>query len=97
MAELRRLQDFATYGLLPDLTLLLDVPVEVGLERTRRRTEWNRFEDTEELAFFEQVRTAYLTLAEAEPDRFSVIDGSGSVEEADAAIRDAVAPLTRAS
>ena len=91
LADLRRLQDFATGGLLPDLTLLLDVPVEVGLERTRRRAEWNRFEDTEELAFFEQVRAAYLRLAAEEPDRFRVIDGSGSVDEADAAIRDAVA------
>jgi dTMP kinase len=97
MAELRRLQAFATYGLLPDLTLLLDVPVEVGLERTRRRAEWNRFEDTEELAFFEQVREAYLHLAEAEPDRFAVIDGSGTVEDADAGIRDVVAPLIRNS
>jgi dTMP kinase len=93
MAELRRLQAFATGGLLPDLTLLLDVPVEVGLERTRRRAEWNRFEDTEELAFFEQVRSAYLRLAEEEPDRFRVIDGSGSVEEADLAIREAVEPI----
>ena len=93
MAELRRLQDFATGRLLPDLTLLLDVPVEVGLERTRRRAEWNRFEDTEELAFFEQVRAAYLRLAEEEPERFRVIDGSGSVEDADRAIREAVEPI----
>jgi dTMP kinase len=93
MADLRRLQDFATGGLLPDLTLLLDVPVDVGLERTRRRSEWNRFEDTEELAFFEQVRAAYLRLAEEEPQRFRVIDGSGSVDEADAEIRRVVEPL----
>lgn len=93
MAELRRLQDFATGGLLPDLTLLLDVPVAVGLERTRRRAEWNRFEDTEEVAFFEQVRAAYLRLAAEEPDRFRVIDGAGSVDAADAAIREAVKPL----
>ncbi len=69
MTELRRLQAFATSGLQPDLTLLIDVPVEVGLERTRRRAEWNRFENTEELAFFEQVRNAYLQLAADEPDR----------------------------
>ena len=90
MAELRRLQDFATFGLRPDLTLLLDVPVEVGLERTRRRTEWNRFEDTEQVAFFDQVRAAYLRLAEEEPERIRVIDGSSSVADADAAIRDVV-------
>jgi len=90
MAALRPLQEFATFGLRPDLTLLLDVPVEIGLERTRRRAEWNRFEDTEELAFFERVRAAYLRLAADEPERFAVVDGSGSVETADAAIRDAV-------
>jgi dTMP kinase len=93
MVELRRLQDFATFGLHPDLTLLLDVPVEVGLERTRRRSEWNRFEDTEGAAFFEQVRGAYLRLANEEPDRIRVVDGSGSVDAADAAIREIVEPM----
>ena len=93
MTDLRRLQEFATFGLLPDLTLLLDVPVEIGLERTRRRAEWNRFEDTEEAAFFEAVRAAYLRLAAEEPDRFRIVDGSGSVGDADAAIRAAVEPL----
>jgi len=86
MTEMRRLQEFATGGVRPDLTLLIDVPVEVGLERTRRRAEWNRFENTEKLAFFEQVRAAYLSLAAEEPDRFEIVDGSGSVEAADAAI-----------
>ena len=90
MAELRRLQEFATNGLLPDLTLLLDVPVEVGLERTRRRTEWNRFEDTEDRAFFEQVRDAYLRLAADEPERFAIVNGSGSVDDADREIREVV-------
>ena len=85
--EMRRLQDFATGGLRPDLTILLDVPVEVGLERTRRRTQWNRFEDTEELAFFDRVRSAYLALAAEDPARFEIVDGSGSVADADAAIR----------
>jgi dTMP kinase len=93
MAELRRLQAFATGGLVPDLTLLLDVPVEIGLARTRRRAEWNRFEDTEGAAFFEQVRAAYLGLAEAEPERIRVIQGSGTVDQADAAIREIVEPL----
>ncbi len=91
MPAMRALQEFATGGLWPDLTLLIDVPVEVGLERTRRRAEWNRFEDTEEVAFFEKVRSAYLDLAADEPDRFVVIDGAGSVEDADAAIARAVA------
>ena len=87
MAEMRRLQEFATYATRPDLTILLDVPVEVGLERTRRRREWNRFEDTEAIAFFEQVRAGYLRLAGDEPDRIKIVDGSGSVADADLAIR----------
>ena len=90
-----RLQQFATYGLLPDLTILIDVPVEVGLGR-KRPGAWNRFEDTQGVAFFEKVRAAYLELAAAEPERFRVVDGSGSVEETDGLIRSAVEPvLTR--
>ena len=90
--ELRRLQSFATYEVRPDLTLLLDVPVEVGLSR-KRHGEWNRFEDSEDAAFFEQVRAGYLRLAAEEPERIKVIDGAGTVEEADAAIRAIVEPL----
>jgi dTMP kinase len=92
LAELRRLQEFATFGLLPDLTILIDVPVEVGLGR-KRAGEWNRFEDTEGVAFFEKVRQAYLDLAAAEPERFRVVDGSGSVAETDALIQGTVRPL----
>jgi dTMP kinase len=87
-----QLQRFATYGLLPDLTVLIDVPVEVGLRR-KRRGEWNRFEDTQGVAFFEAVRQAYLDLAAAEPQRYRVVDGSGAVAETDALIRDVVEPV----
>jgi dTMP kinase len=90
--EMRRLQTFATGGLMPDLTILIDVPVEVGLGRKRRGT-WNRFEDTEGVAFFEKVRRAYQDLASADPERFRVLDGSGSVEGVDEAVRAVVEPL----
>jgi dTMP kinase len=93
--EMRRLQAFATGGLVPDLTVLIDVPVEVGLAR-KRHGEWNRFEDTEGTAFFEKVRAAYRALAAAEPDRFRVVDGSGSVSDTDAAVNDLVSPLLEA-
>jgi dTMP kinase len=89
---MRWLQRFATYGLLPDLTILIDVPVEVGLGR-KRRGEWNRFEDTLAVEFFEKVRAAYLDLAAGEPERFRVVDGSGSVEETDQLVRAAVEEL----
>ena len=90
--EIRRLQRFATYDTLPDLTILVDVPVNVGLAR-KRRDQWNRFEDTEGVRFFEKVRAAYLEMAAAEPERYRVVDGSGSVDATDAAIRAAVEPL----
>jgi dTMP kinase len=90
--EIRRLQRFATFELVPDLTILVDVPVEVGLAR-KRRGEWNRFEDTEGARFFEVVRNEYLGFAAAEPQRYRVVDGSGRVEATDAAIRAAVEPI----
>lgn len=92
LEEMRRLQRFATYGTRPDLTILIDVPVEVGLGRKRRGT-WNRFEDVEGAEFFRRVREGYQALAADEPQRFRVVDGSGSVAASDAAIREAVAPL----
>jgi dTMP kinase len=90
--EMRRLQRFATGGLTPDITILLDVPVEIGLAR-KRRGQWNRFEDTHEAAFFEKVRDAYRELAAAEPERFRMIDGSGSVKEVDEIVQQTVQPL----
>jgi dTMP kinase len=92
LEDMWRLQRFATYDLLPDLTVLIDVPVEIGLGR-KRRGEWNRFEDTQGVAFFEKVRGAYLDLAAAEPERYRVVDGSGSVEATDELIRAAVEPV----
>jgi dTMP kinase len=90
--EMRRLQRFATDGLYPDLTILIDVPVEIGLGR-KRRGRWNRFEDTEGAAFFEAVRGSYIKLAAAEPERFRVLDGAGTVPEVDDAVRQQVEPL----
>ncbi len=59
----------------PDLTLLLDVPVEIGLSRAGVRGALDRFEQ-EEVAFFERVRQAYLERATAAPARYRVIDAS---------------------
>ena len=76
---LRELQEFATGGLHPDLTLLLDVPVEIGLAR-KQADEQTRFEATFDLAFHRRVRDGYLALAAAEPGRFQVIDATQPVE-----------------
>ncbi|BBB26213.1 dTMP kinase [Amphritea japonica] len=67
-------------GLQPDLTILLDLPVEIGLARARERGELDRFEN-ERLGFFERVREAYLDRANADPQRFAVIDASGTLEQ----------------
>ena len=59
----------------PDLTLFLDIDVELGLNRARQRGELDRFE-SETLAFFERVRSAYQARAAATPNRYAVIDAS---------------------
>ena len=64
----------------PDLTLLMDLPVEIGLERAGKRSTPDRFE-SEAVAFFERVRNGYLSLANAQPDRFRVIDAAQSLQQ----------------
>jgi dTMP kinase len=73
--ELRSLQAFATGGLVPDLTILLDVPPEIGIGR-KSDEGVNRFESTFDLAFHQRVRAGYLAMAAAEPTRYRVIDSS---------------------
>ncbi len=64
----------------PDLTLLFDIPVELGMTRVAGRGEADRFE-VESIRFFERVRKAYLDRAEANPHRFRVIDASQDEEQ----------------
>jgi dTMP kinase len=74
----------------PDLTLLLDAPIDVSEARARERNRAagtaDRFE-LEQRAFFERVRAAYLERARAEPERIAVVDAAGSLEEVAAAIQ----------
>jgi dTMP kinase len=73
----------ATEGLVPDLTLLFDVPVKESINRTTRRSNVKNKRDrldTELADFHERVREAYLRIAAAEPDRVKVIDTSGAVD-----------------
>lgn len=67
-------------GTEPDLTLLLDAPVTVGLERARGRGQADRME-SEAVSFHERVRQAYLDLARNEPERITVIDASVGLAE----------------
>ena len=87
------LNDFSSHGLEPELTLLFDLPIETGLRRARRRAAGSapdraedRFEQ-EDKDFHERVRDGYLRLAEAAPERFRIVDASGSPEEIQRAVR----------
>ncbi len=87
---LRRVTQFATDGLTPNLTIYLDLPVEVGIERKQaafaaRCGEWNRL-DRQTIDFYHRVRTGYLILAQAEPERWLVVDATQAVEDTQRAI-----------
>ncbi|HOW61053.1 MAG TPA: dTMP kinase [Candidatus Contendobacter sp.] len=73
------LEDWAQGALRPDLTLVFDVPVAVGLERAGRRSAADRFE-REETAFFERIRAVYLDRVQRNPDRYRILDANRPVE-----------------
>jgi dTMP kinase len=77
---LRTITRFATGGLAPDLTLLLDVQAETGLRRRKAAGEWNRL-DAYDLEFHRRVRAGYLELAAAEPKRWIVVPADTGVED----------------
>lgn len=94
IAELNAL---ASGGLSPQLTLLLDLPVELGLGRATHRNQSNadqegRFEQ-ESLEFHRRVQAAYRQLAKAEPERFCLVDASGSVAQVHERIVNGVKPI----
>jgi len=90
LEELKLLLNFSTGGLKPDLTLLLDIPVEIGLGRKRDDgAEWNRL-DAYTVAFHERVRAGYFQLAEMEPERWIVIDATQDKQQVQQAMRTAV-------
>ena len=79
LADLRALADIATGGLLPDLTVLLDVAPEIGLQR-KAEADRTRFEATFDLDFHRRVRAGFLENAAAEPERFVVIDSARPID-----------------
>ncbi len=91
--EVRALVRYATGGLTPDLTLLLDVDVKVGLQRSSQRRsnggEWNRL-DAYDLEFHERVRTGYLKMVSQEPGRWVKIDAGRDWQEIQEKLRQAI-------
>ena len=90
----RRVNEFVCRGIRPDLVLVLDIPVELGLRRATGRsgveaTQDDRF-DSESTAFHTAVRNGFLELARREPERFAVIDASAPIEQVTQAILEAI-------
>jgi dTMP kinase len=73
LEQVRALVRYATGGLVPDLTVLLDLDVEEGLRRKKKDNEWNRL-DAYTVEFHQRVRVGYLEMVKAEPARWVVID-----------------------
>jgi dTMP kinase len=93
VADIEVLERLVQRSLRPDLTLLLDAPVEVALERARQRNQGqqtDRFE-LERAGFFERVRSGYLARAAHEPQRFRVIDAARPLTEVSEALRSLLA------
>ena len=78
--RIAQLESFVQGGLRPDLTLVFDLPVEIGLSRAAARGRLDRFEQ-EGRAFFEAVRNTYLDRARAEPARYHILDAAQSLAE----------------
>ena len=93
-ARIRVLEDWVQQGLRPDLTLLLDIPVERGLARAGERGAPDRFE-REQVDFFERVRDAYLAAAAREPQRVRVIDAAQDIPKVELQLRAALETLLR--
>ncbi|MBV7564815.1 dTMP kinase [Pseudomonas sp. sia0905] len=79
VARIAQLEEFVQGALRPDLTLVFDLPVEVGLSRAAARGRLDRFEQ-EGRSFFEAVRATYLQRAEAAPARYRILDAAQSLE-----------------
>ena len=73
LEQIRQLVTYATGGLVPDLTILLDLDVETGLQRKSKQEEWNRM-DAYTVDFHRRVRAGYLEMAAAEPSRWRRVD-----------------------
>jgi len=75
LEQIRVLVKYATGGLIPDLTVLLDVNVEEGLRRKKNDNEWNRL-DAYTVEFHQRVHAGYLEMVKAEPNRWAVVDAN---------------------
>jgi len=94
LTTIKTVNEFATQGTKPDLTVLLDIPVPKGLGRKQARMK-DRFE-AEQIAFHDRVRDGYLKLAAQEPERWLVVDATLPKEDIGKIIWDRVNQLLQA-
>ena len=92
LEQVRALVKYATGGLVPDLTVLLDVDVEEGLRRKKNDNEWNRL-DAYTVEFHQRVHTGYLEMVKAEPNRWVVVNAGQDWEAVQEKLR--IVILTR--
>jgi dTMP kinase len=92
--QVRALITYATGGLVPDLTVLLDLDVEVGLGRKRKADEWNRL-DAYTVEFHQRVRAGYLEMVKLETGRWIVIDAGQAWNEVQEELRKVVMSALR--
>lgn len=85
MDRIERLAEWVQDGVEPDLTILLDAPAELGMRRAAARGNADRM-DSQARSFYQRVRIGYLDLAKRYPERFVVIDASGTLEQVRASI-----------
>jgi dTMP kinase len=88
------LENLVQGNLKPDLTVLLDAPVEIGIERARVRGAFDRFE-SEKISFFEHVRRAYLLQAELHPERIKLIQANQPLVDVQRALIDIIRTFLR--
>lgn len=86
MAQIETLAEWVQSGIEPDLTILLDAPAEIGLERARSRGDADRM-DSQALEFYRRARHGYLDLAKRFPNRFEVVDASVDVAAVQSSVR----------
>jgi dTMP kinase len=89
LEQVRALIKYATGGLVPDLTILLDVDVEIGLKRKQKADEWNRL-DAYTVDFHRRVRAGYLEMVQQEPVRWRVVDASREWKSVQEELRDVI-------
>ncbi len=93
LERINRLNRIATDGVTPDVTVVLDLPVEIGLQRVRKRRGGLDRLEREKIEFHQRLRDGYRALAEQEPQRIKIIDAQASPKQVYTQIQGAVQPL----